>query len=205
MRNSVVPNLHAQVQYSNSGNMLGFGFDFKTLTPRLVTTRNVATDATISSTALLGYAKITLDPVTVKAEATYGKNLSDLIMLGGYAIQSADSVTGIESYSALRNLSFWGEILAGKEVEFALFAGYSKNLGASDNLVGVYYGRGTDIANLLRISPRVVWNTGKLRFSTEFEYTAAKYGTPNSLNKGKVGNTTTLANTRVLLAAYCFF
>jgi hypothetical protein len=205
LRNSIVPNLHAQLQYSSGGNMLGFGVDYKTLTPRLVTTKNVATDATISSIGFLGYAKLTLDPVTIKAEGTYGENLSDLLMLGGYAIQSADTVTGIESYLALKSYSLWGEISTGKDVEFALFAGYSKNLGAKENLTGTYYGRGTDIDNLLRISPRVVWNTGKVRFSTEYEYTSAKYGTPNSLNKGKVGNLKSVVNTRLLFAVFYFF
>jgi hypothetical protein len=205
LRNSVVPNLHAQLQYSNDGSFLGFGFDYKALTPRLVTTRKVATDATIISTGFLGYAKLTLDPVTIKAEGTYGENLSDLLMLGGYAVKSVDPVTGVESYSALKSYSVWGEISTGKDVELALFAGYSKNLGASNNLTGAYYGRGTDIDNLLRISPRVVWNTGKMRFASEFEYTSADYGTPNSLNKGKVENLKKVANARLLFAAYYFF
>ena len=206
LRNSVMPNLHAQLQYSTGSNMLGFGFDYKTLTPRLVTTKNVATNATINSTALLGYAKLTLDPVTIKAEGTYGENLSDHLMLGGYGIKSLDTNTGIESYSALKSYSLWGEISTGKDLEFALFAGYSKNLGSNDNLVGTsYYGRGTDIDNLLRISPRVVWNTGKVRFATEFEYTLADYGTPDNLNNGKLYNLKSVSNTRLLFAVYYFF
>jgi hypothetical protein len=205
MRNAVLPNFHAQVQYAGDAGIVGFGFDHKSLVPRIVTTRNVAANASIVSTALLGYGKLTLDPVTIKLEGTYGGNLSDQMMLGGYAVASFDSVTGIESYSSLRNFSLWGEISAGKEVEYALFAGYSKNLGAPDNLAGPSYGRGTDIDNLLRIAPRVVWNTGKLRFATEFEYTVAAYGTPNRSNKGKVENVQTSANARVLAAAYYFF
>lgn len=205
LRNSVVPNLHLQLQYSGGGTMLGFGFDHKALMPRLVTTKNVATDATVSGTGFLGYAKVTLDPVTVKAEGAYGENLSDLLMLGGYAVKSSDAVTGIEGYSPLKSFSCWGELSTGRDLEFALFAGYSKNLGASDNLAGAYYGRGTDIDNLLRISPRVVWNTGKVRFAAEFEYTSAGYGTPNSLNKGTVENVKVVANTRLLLATYYFF
>ena len=205
LRNSVMPNLHVQLQYSGGGTMVGFAFDYKALTPRLVTTKNVATDATISGTGFMGYTKLTLDPVTIKAEGTYGENLSDLLMLGGYAIKSADPVTGVETYSGLKSYSFWGDISTGKDVEFALFAGYSKNLGASDNLAGAYYGRGTDIENLLRISPRVVWSTGKIRFATEFEYTSAGYGAPNSSNKGTVENVKNVANARLLLAAYYFF
>lgn len=185
--------------------MLGFGIDHKTLTPRLVTTKDVATDATVSSNALLGYARFALDPVTVKMEGTYGENLSDLLMLGGYALKSADPATGVEEYSALRSFSFWTEISTGKEIELAVFAGYSKNLGASENLAGAYYGRGTDIDRLLRLSPRVAWNAGTVRLSTELEYTSAAYGVPNSLDKGKVENIKDVANARLLMAAYYFF
>ena len=205
LRNAVVPNLHAQLQYAHEGTVLGCGVDWKMLTPRLVTTRNVATDETISSTSVLGYAKFTLDPVTVKAEGTYGENVSDLFMLGGYALRSVDTGTGVERYSALKNVSVWGELSTGKEVEFALFAGYAKNLGADDNIVGAAYGRGTDIDYLFRVSPRVVWTTGKVRFATEYEYTSAAYGTPNRLNKGKVESEKAVANNRLLVAAYYFF
>ena len=205
LQNSVLPNLHAQLQYSSGSNLLGAGIDYKRLTPRLVTSKDVATDATVSSTAFLGYARIAVDPVTVKLEGTYGENLSDMLMLGGYALKSTDPVTGVEDYSALKSLSFWMEISTGKDIEFALFSGYSKNLGAGDNLTGAYYGRGTDIDNLFRISPRVAWNAGTVRLSTELEYTSAAYGTPNSLDKGKVADLKNVGNARLLLAAYYFF
>jgi hypothetical protein len=205
LRNSVIPNFHAQLQYSAGGNMAGVGVDYKSLTPRLVTTRNVATRTSIASVAILGYAKLALETVTVTAEGTYGGNLSDLLMLGGYATRSVDTASGRESYSAIKVLSLWGEISTGKEVEFALFGGYSKNMGANDNLAGASYGRGLDIADLLRISPRVVWNSGKVRLSAEVEYTSAGYGTPNSQNKGRVEDITRVSNLRLLLAIYDFF
>ena len=205
LRNAALPDLHAQLQYSSGSILAGCGFDYKMLVPRLVTTRNVATDGSIGSTAFLGYVRFNLDPVTVKTEATYGGNLADMLMLGGYGVKSTDPLSGLETYSALKSFSWWGEISAGKDIEVALFGGYSKNLGADDNLTGALYGRGTDIDQLFRISPRVVWNIGKVRFASEFEYTSAAYGTPNGLNKGKVENVKTVANARLLLAAYYFF
>jgi hypothetical protein len=185
--------------------MLGGGIDHKVLTPRLVTNKNVAADATIGSTAFIGYARLVLDPVTVKAEGTYGTNLTDLLMLGGYAAGSIDTTTGVESYSGLKAYSVWGEISAGKEWELAVFAGYSQSLGANNNLAGVPYGRGTNIDKIFRISPRVVWNTGKVRVASECEYTSADYGTPNRMNKGIVENAKNVVNVRVLFAAYYFF
>lgn len=48
LRNSVLPNLHGQVQFSSDGHVVGIGFDYKQLTPRLVTTKNVSTEESIS-------------------------------------------------------------------------------------------------------------------------------------------------------------
>lgn len=205
LRNSVVPNLNAQLQYSGKEVFVGAGIDFKQLTPRLVTTKNRQTDKSISSFAFNGYTKLNLDPVTLKFEGIYGGNLSDHLMLGGYAVKSVDTVSGVEEYTALKCFSVWGEISAGKDIEFAVFAGYTKNLGADDNIAGAYYGRGTNIENVFRVSPRVQFNFNSLRFSTEFEYTSAGYGTPDNLNKGKIENIKNFTNLRIAGAVYYFF
>jgi hypothetical protein len=91
------------------------------------------------------------------------------------------------------------------EVEYGIFFGYSKTLGADDNITGNYYGRGTNIDNLMRISPRIQFNSGKNRVGIELEYTTAAYGTPNNSNKGKVENTKNISNLRILTAFYYFF
>ncbi|MBN2200703.1 hypothetical protein JW777_01985 [bacterium] len=205
LRNSVVPNLHGQVQISGGGHLFGFGFDHKTVTPRLVTTRNVATDASLGSTAFLGYAKLAFDRFCLKAEGITGGNLADHLMLGGYAVRSTDPATGVETYTALKSASAWGEVSTGKDLEFACFAGVSKNLGADEPYAGAVYGRGANIDRLWRISPRVVWNTGKVRFSAEAEYSSADYGTPSGAQKGKVENVRSVANGRLLFAAHYFF
>ena len=205
LRNAVVPNLHAQLQYATSGHIFGVGGDYKQLIPRIVTTRNRAAHATVTGFALLGYAKLALDPVTVKAEGTFGENLADHVMLGGYGVRTLDTATGVESYTALKCFSVWGEVSTGKELEFALFAGYTENLGAAENPAGGLYCRGTDIDNVFRLAPRVAWNEGKVRLAAEYEYTSAGYGVANLLDKGKVGNVTNVANSRLLLAAYFFF
>jgi hypothetical protein len=205
LRNSIVPNLHLQAQYAAGAHLFGAGIDYKVLTPRTKTAKNVKADATIGSMGVLGYAKVNIDPITVKAEAAYGENLSDLLLLGGYAVSSLDTVTGIEGYSSLRSYSVWGEITTGKELEFGLFGGFSKNLGADRRLVGPLYGRGTSINTLLRISPRVVYTVGSTRFCFEVEYSSAEYGTPVLPNNGKVQNLVGVANLRALAAVYYMF
>lgn len=205
LRNTVVPNLHLQFQYLNKGTHLGAGVDYKSLTPRLVTTKNVKTDETVSGLSLIGFAKFNIDPITIKAQGIYAENNADLLQLGGYAVKNTDAVTGKETYTALSSFSAWSEISTGKEIEYAVFFGYSKSLGASENITGAYYGRGTDIDNVYRISPRIQFNSEKNRISAELEYTSAGYGKPNNLNKGKVEELKTVSNLRLLVAFYLFF
>lgn len=205
LRNSVIPNLHGQVQYSVEKNLFGAGIDYKKLTPRLVTTKKVKTDNSVSSLSAIAYAKLNIEPVTIKTEFVYGQNLADHLMLGGYAIKSINANTGEEDYTTLNLISLWGEISTGREIEYALFVGYSKNLGADENITGSYFGRGNNIDNLLRISPRFQFNSGPARISTEMEYTSAGYGTTVNVNKGQVENIKTISNLRLLFAVFYFF
>lgn len=205
LRNSVIPNLHGQIQFSSDGHIAGIAFDYKKITPRLVTIKNVSTDESVSSFGASAFFKLNLQPVTIKAQGVYGGNLADLMMLGGYAIKSLDTTSGIEQYTDLKSLSAWLDISTGKEIEFGLFAGYSKSLGADVNIVGSYFGRGTNIDNLLRVSPRVQFNSGKTRISTEVEYTSAGYGNADNLDKGKIKNVKSIANVRLLVAVFYFF
>lgn len=205
LRNSSFPIINAQVQLKKSDNVVGMGLDFKKLTPRLVTNMNFATDKSISSLSFTGYLKFNLDLLTIKSQLVYGNNLTDLMMLGGYAVKAINLTDGQEEYTGIKVFSAWSEIVYGKEIELGLFGGYSKNLGANDNIIGNYYGRAFNIDNLFRISPRVQINSGKSRISTELEYTAAAYGRNDNTNKGRVIDTRTITNLRLLLAVYYFF
>jgi hypothetical protein len=101
-------------------------------------------------------------------------------------------------------MSAWTEAIYGKALQFGLFAGYTKNLGASDDVVGgSYYSRGSNIASVFRIAPRAQYSVGKTRYAAEIEYTSAAYGTPNT--KGVVKDTCTVANLRFLFGFYLFF
>jgi hypothetical protein len=203
LRNSVLPNLHFQAQYASNGHILGAGVDYKELTPRLVTTGNARTDTRVGSLAGLAYARVAAAPFTFKLEGVLGENLADLLMFGGYAVTSIDQSTGTETYTTLGGYSVWGEIIHGRDVEFAIFAGYAGNLGAGEEFIGSPYARAANIDHVYRISPRVQWTSGSMRLSTEVEYTGAAYGTMNT--EGRVDQTTTVANLRLLAAVWYFF
>ncbi len=191
LRNSGIPAMHAQVQVRRAGNIFGGGVDFKSLRPSLESHEQV------QGISLIGYTKLSLGKITLKLEGVHGKNLFDALMLGGYAPR-ADS-----SYATLSNRSIWGEIMAGERTQIGVFAGYTKSSGCGTEITDSECIRGQDIDSVLRISPRVVWNSGKMRFAVETEYTVAAYGRANA--KLEVENPSSVSNLRILFASYLFF
>ncbi|CAG0981540.1 hypothetical protein ANRL3_02162 [Anaerolineae bacterium] len=203
MRNGLLPELIFQIQYRSGGLFLGGGAEYKSLRPRQTTTKNIVTTERVNSYAFNGYVKLPIGDVTARFNAAYGGNMSDVTMIGGYAVTGLDTVTGIETYSPVKTLSLAADLSYGKELELGLFFGYTKNLGADENYAGAFFGRNNDIDAAFRISPRIQLSQGKTRFSLELEHTSAAYGATDA--QGKVSNTKQYANTRVNFAAYYFF
>jgi len=213
LRNSVVPILNFSVKYANPAIILGISTTYMTLTPRLYTLdspnagapNTYSTNTSISGISTMVFAKFMVNEFTAKFEGIYGGNVSDLLMLGGYAVKSVNATTGAEDYTSTNTFSVWGDLSYGKVLELGIFAGYTKNLGTEDNNIGTYYSRGSNIEDVFRVSPRIKYKMGNVKFGAEVEYTSAAYGTPNNDNQGKVENSTSVANLRLLLAAYLFF
>lgn len=218
LRNSGIPELNAKLEYSNkSGNdelLIGVSGGYKTIVPRTKNGNNEdAYDEKLSSIAASGYFKFKFDALQIKAQSALTQNGIDMLQIGGYAVKS--STNGVWEYTPWNILSSWLELIYTSKLsetnsmDFALFGGYSMNMGTAEemtykeNNAFVYYGRNPNLDNLIRISPRIVFNSGKTRFAFETEYTKAAYGTLKS--DGKVDNTKDYANIRFLLGVYIFF
>ncbi|MFP4528283.1 MAG: hypothetical protein ACLFQX_07010, partial [Candidatus Kapaibacterium sp.] len=212
LKNAVIPDLGLRATVNlGTNSVLGVVGEYKMLKPRIQTTAGYKTDELVSSYAAMGFMKLWLDPVTIKMEGVYGQNLTNVTMLGGYGVSAFDPETMQETYTPTNTMSAWADISTGKKVEVGLFVGYSKNMGFADDLEiapndgYLYWARGANIDQLLRVSPRVVWNINKVRFAGEIEYTSAAYGTPDAQDKFMVKDTETYANIRGLIACYIFF
>ena len=203
LRNAAVPDADLQVQYKSSDVIAGVGVDYKSLLPRLATINNLATNNEIHSLAGIGYFKYKASDWSIAAEAIYGGNMADFLMLGGYGVRSTTPVTGYEDYANINVSSVWADFSFGKEWQPGIFVGLTKNQGSQTNLTGALYQRVSNIDNMTRISPRLLFNPGKVRLALEVEFTSADYGSLNS--KAEVINTQTITNMRVLGAVYYFF
>jgi hypothetical protein len=207
LRNSGVPVLDLTLKYISKNMVLGAGINYKTLLPRLSDADSnevlYKTDIKISGLSTIAFAKFVFGDFIIKAEGTLGENLTDLLMLGGYAESKVNNMGFVTEYTPIKTMSTWADLVYGKDLQFGLFTGYTKNLGSDDTIVGTNYSRGSNIASVMRISPRLQYQIGKTRFAGELEYTSASYGTPD--NKGEVKNTTSVDNIRLVLATYLFF
>ncbi len=208
IRNANMPNLHLQWMRTSEYFTTGFAADYKMIRPRnfikIDDTGDVHyTSEMLGSYAFMAFAGYRRNLFQIKGKAIYGQNLSEHLMMGGYAESVIDSEGGRIEYTPLNHLAVWGNILYGERVQGGLFIGYGKNFGASDPVVGAYYGRGHDVDFLYRLAPSIVFNSGNLSLCAELEFTAAGYGIPD--NKGRVLDAKEVKNVRLLFTALYFF
>jgi hypothetical protein len=223
LRDAALPELNLTAEYIYKNAETGDEYsaalsgNYKKLLPFTVTSpddkSSYKTSNMVSSMALAGYLKAKLADFTLKAGSSYGEDMFDLTMLGGYAVEKiADPQTGSYEYTPFKTISFWGDFHTnGKKWQVGLFSGFTENLGTVDEFGGKIYARGYNIDYVYRIAPRLIYNTGKFRIAPEIEYTVAAYATSNSQGieninrKGQVYDSKEVANLRLLLGVYLFF
>ncbi len=228
LQHASLPDLSILLSYAQKKNELtthaGIGLDYKLLQPLLSTTKNNAvfvTDEKVAGFSATAWLKIQSQSATFKLQGVYGENLFDLIMLGGYAVHSiTDTSKNTVNYTTLNQLTAWSEFQTnGKTVQFGMWAGFSKNVGAKKAIL--YYSnkvagtdatvRGANIHSLYRLSPRIVFIQGKFNFATELEFTSVRYATKNAQNQlnrdenGVITDSEPVNNLRLLLSAIYHF
>ena len=203
LRNSGTPDLHLQFQFPGRFAMFGIGGEIKSLLPELITSNGYKADEKITTYTGIAYMKASKGMVSFKAEGVYGSNMTDHLMLGGYAVSGIDTVTGRCTYTGVNAISGWADLSVGKAVQGGIFFGYTENQGADDPIVGAFYGRGFNILSVSRLAPRIQVRYGQSRFALETEFTSAYYGIPDQ--NGIVKNTEKVSNTRFLFASYYYF
>ncbi len=210
LRNSGFPeeNLQIQLNPDSSEHLFGIGVNYKTIKPELFTAdktgkKKYGTTTTLSSSALFAFIKLKFKPITIKVYGVYAQNAYYLTMIGGYAVKEIiDTATGAKKFTNLNTLSTWMDIITnGKKIKTAIFVGYTKNLGSADVIKeNIFYARGANIDNVLRVAPRIVFISGKLNIALEEEFTSAVYGKMNGNTKGQVTDGKSVNNFRTLIA-----
>jgi hypothetical protein len=212
LRNAAQPEFDLRLQYvarndaRKTETVAGLAGDLMTVAPRIATDAGYATEEKLTSAAAMAYFKRKWARWTFKAEAFWGQNAHHLTMIGGYGVREVvDRLTLAWSYTPVAVFTAWTEVMTNwpGPWQTGLFSGYAKNLGAPREITGATFSRGADIDVIYRVSPRLLYNIGKVRLAGEIELTAASYGAPDP--HGKVLDARFVRNVRLLLAAYYFF
>lgn len=209
MRDAVVPELALQTEYRNKNFLVGIIGDVKTIKPRTTTSGSQgvfkATE-TLTTYSVKLFSKYKNNRWEAKVSGMYGQNMYDVLMNGGYGVASYDSLTGKETYTPLSGLYSWANIIYGKKLKFGFFAGYYKNLGSSNPLVGESYvwSRGADMSDLIRLMPTVIYTIKKLQLGVEFEWNRASYGELDLVD-GQVNEISEVVGNRVTVDLKYFF
>jgi hypothetical protein len=206
MKYALAPNLFVGLENKTSHWTNGVGVDFKSIKPDV---------KYVTSLSAVAYSQYVQSKFQLKAKATYGENLSDELMLGGYGVSKyATDSTTVEKYTNFNNLSTWLNIVYGTKIQVGVLVGLSQNLGTNEDLAarkgGKYtaYGYGyydasqSVLDRLCRVAPQVSYNLPNVKFGLEYDFTAATYGTIK--NNGRITNPYSVENHRIL-ASICYY
>ncbi len=220
IRNAALPEMNLRISYQHFNEDLtreifvGGSADYKVLVPRIVTDSNYATNSSLNAYAFSLVFKYRCPKITFKLSGTYGQDLYNHTMLGGYAYRhTTDSLTiarGDYSYTPLNTFAGWLDLSTnGEKFRFGILGGFTKNFGSFQNILdwknpNSYFARGWNIAYIYRISPRFVFISGKIKMGIEGDYTVAGYG--NSINSlGEVKDVKPVSNIRLMYSLFYYF
>jgi hypothetical protein len=203
-RNAVVPEIYLQAMYKKGSFMAGAGVDVLTLKPRQEYQFNGSTYKCnedrvigISPTLFASYKKGNWG---AKGRVTYAQNAAHLSMISGYGVTKVLD-NGEQEYGTINSVSGWIDVTYKESLKkgtltWCWFAGYTKNLGCNDDIVGNIYMRGEkNMDTMWRIAPSILYTHNAMSIGLEYNATTVAYGTPDS--QYKVSDTHNVINSRL--------
>lgn len=187
MKYGMTPEMYAAVAYKSNGFLLRGGVDVVSIKPRVLGEKDGNTvKVSDRKTSVLGYVytQYTYKKFSVKAKTTFGEGGEHMNLMSGYAVvDRTDPVNW--KYASMRNSSSWLSLCYGKKWQGVLFLGYVKNLGLAEGASNtplaesdVYFciNGFSNINQMYRINPQVLYNFGKFTLGLEYQWTAVQYG-----------------------------
>ena len=193
MKYGKTPETYAALGYKTKNFLIKAGVDVLSIKPRVLGQLDGKTvKVSDRKTSVLGYAyaQYSYKKFAVKAKTTWGESGEHLNLMSGYA-KIGENTDGSWNYASLRNSSSWLSLIYGKKWQGVLFLGYMKNLGLAEAASGplaksdVYFCTNgfSNINQIYRINPQLIYNIGKLNVGLEYQWTSVQYG---EYNDGKL-------------------
>ena len=195
MKYGKTPEMYAALAYKTKSFLVRGGVDVVSIKPRVLGESN---DKTVKvsdrKTSVLGYVytQYTYKNFAVKAKTRFGQGGEHMNLMSGYA-KVGENADGSWNYASLRNSSSWLSLSYGKKWQGVLFLGYVKNLGLAEAASAplakgdVYFCSNgfSNINQMYRINPQIIYNIGKLNVGLEYQWTSVQYG---EYDGGKLNN-----------------
>ena len=183
MKYGKTPEMYAALAYKSKGFLMRAGVDVLSITPRLFNAEGLKVNERKTSVLGYVYAQYSYKKFGIKAKTTFGQGGEHMNLMSGYA-KVGENSDGSWNYASLRNSSSWLSLSYGKKWQGVLYLGYIKNLGLAKEAsaplakADVYFcGNGfSNINQMYRINPQLIYNIGKLNVGLEYQWTAVQYG-----------------------------
>lgn len=184
------PEFYAGVTFKSNNGFLGrVGMDVLSIKPRWRDANGSRVDDRLTTVNPYVYAQYAAGDFSVNAKVVYASAGEHFNMLSGYGVTDINS-DGSWEYAPLHSTASYVSVKYGRKLQVQGMIGYMKNLGTSKSLFedpanpgytstkNVYIsGNGFHNLNqIIRVTPTVVYNLGKLSFGLEYDITSAQYG-----------------------------
>lgn len=180
------PEIYAGLNYKDDSFLFRLGVDVLSIKPRVNDGKKKVSDR-ITTVSPFFYGQYKSGLFTAKLKTVFAEAGEHMNLNGGYGISKINS-DGSYEYTPTRNSSSWVSLCYGKKVQWILFGGYVKNFGTKDDLEGavsgyspsanLYFSKNSfsNMNQMWRITPTVIWNLGKFALGLEYEITSVQYG-----------------------------
>lgn len=184
------PEFYAGVTFKSNNGFTGrVGVDVLSIKPRWRNSAGDKVDDRITTVSPYVYAQYSKGAFSVNGKVVYASAGEHFNMLSGYGVTDINS-DGSWDYAPLHSTASYLSVKYGRKLQVQGMIGYMKNLGTSKSLYedpakpgytstkNVYIsGNGFHNLNqIIRVTPTVVYNLGKLSFGLEYDITSAQYG-----------------------------
>lgn len=166
---SGIPEIYAGVSYKGENGLVRAGLDMLSIKPYQASSERLTT-----ITPFL-YAQYKKDLFSVKFKTVYAQAGEHLCLNGGYGMTSDGGFT------PTNNSSSWISFSYGKDWQYVLFGGLSKNFGTLKSIASAdtFWFSKNSAANMntmYRLTPTIIRNLGKVAIALEYELTSVQYG-----------------------------
>ena len=182
-----IPEIYLGVCYSADGLLARLGLDLLSIKPRHVSPSGEKLDDRITTLTPFLYLQYDGGALSVKAKSLFAQGGDHVFLNAGYGVTASSARDGrldenaSWEYSPTRSSSTWVSLRYGRELQGVIFAGYLKNFGTREAIVGpdYLYFRKNSFSNMdsaRGLSSALIYNLGRLTLGLEYDITEVRYG-----------------------------